>query len=542
MFDGFYRPRANFYRLPNDWFDIWRELRETTGRNRVLAPLKAVAYTIKWTWGYQNFEEPVRLAWRDFQFGRREDGRRLDRGTGLSSGHLEETLTFVERVGLLEIVHREGDDGPSFLPRLRPSAEDPPGFLGQAVEIEGEKGEPFPGFDDPTANYFKLPAIWTDLTRDVKSETLILAVEYFFRHTWGWQGGDGPRWMEVDDVADGRRYRSAERSGERYDRGIGYSRRSVRKALKRAVERGWLVWRPKGRGRGREYALHLQGMRVADDGRWLGAAEDAEHANQQKPVSVGKPSQQSPGSRSEGQTPSSDPSSEPTAMEAEVLRLRRQVAALERTMSVLLELLRQAGVDVHAALPEASEAETEGSEALTERSEAETEGSEAETEGSEAPLIQTLQEDTSPTPPPDTSACRGDGGGGGAGGVASSEPQLIGRLTGLDAPMSPERAAALIAEYGAASVGAWLDVLEDAPGVRNVAGLLVHKLQNGETPPDNGRTTQDPGRDEACPYCHGTGTIRIAAPAAGAEEPDRIPCPHCTPNALEGGASTPPTR
>lgn len=229
-------------------------------------------------------------------------------------------------------------------------------------------------------------------------------------------------------------------------------------------------------------------------------------------------------------------------MEAEVLRLRRQVAALERTMSVLLELLRRAGVDVHAALPEASEAETEGSEALTERSEAETEGSEAETEGSEAPCIQTLQEDTSPTPPPDTSACRGDGGGGGAGGVASSEPQLIGRLTGLDAPMSPERAAALIAEYGAASVGAWLDVLEDAPGVRNVAGLLVHKLQNGETPPDNGRTTQDPGRDEACPYCHGTGTIRIAVPAAGAEEPDRIPCPHCTPNALEGGASTPPTR
>jgi hypothetical protein len=125
--------------------------------------------------------------------------------------------------------------------------------------------------------------------------------------------------------------------------------------------------------------------------------------------------------------------------------------------------------------------------------------------------------------------------------VASSEPQLIVRLTSLDAPMSPERAAALIDEYGAVSVGAWLDVLEDAPGVRNVAGLLVHKLQNDETPPGNGRTPQDPGH-AACPYCHGTGTIRIAVPAAGAEEPDRIPCPHCTPAALEGGASTPPTR
>jgi hypothetical protein len=70
---------------------------------------------------------------------------------------------------------------PTFLPCLHD--DDQPGFLDGYHENADR--ELFSGFGDPQANYFKVPAIWTDLTRDVNSEAVILAVEYFFRHTWG---------------------------------------------------------------------------------------------------------------------------------------------------------------------------------------------------------------------------------------------------------------------------------------------------------------------------------------------------------------------
>ena len=53
MFPGFFRPKSNFYRLPNDWFDIWANIRQKTGRSRILALLKIVEYVIKWTWGVE---------------------------------------------------------------------------------------------------------------------------------------------------------------------------------------------------------------------------------------------------------------------------------------------------------------------------------------------------------------------------------------------------------------------------------------------------------------------------------------------------------
>ncbi|HEY77366.1 MAG TPA: hypothetical protein G4O00_14510 [Thermoflexia bacterium] len=262
-FPGFFRPRSNFYRLPNDWFDIWAQVRRTSGRTRIVGLLKVVEYVIKWTWGRQNYERPVRITRRDFQYGRRWNGRRLDRGTGLSSRPPENAICLAEHLGLIES-HRSGKDGgPCFLPHLRAEEEDSPGFL-----ASGE--EEWRGFPLPEANFFLVPKIWTDLTCTVTSDSLILAVEYFFRHTWGWRGGwDKPCWMTAEEVAGGRRYRSPGREEERYDRGIGYSVDRVRDALREGVRRGWLVWRRRGRD-SVEYALHLRGMVVSAEGEFLG--------------------------------------------------------------------------------------------------------------------------------------------------------------------------------------------------------------------------------------------------------------------------------
>ncbi len=253
-FAGFSRPRSNFYRLPNGWFDTWQKIRRQTGQARILGALKVTEYVMKWTWGYGNFADPVRLSWSDFLEGRQASDRRLDRGTGISSrATLSSAITLAVQVGLLE------KSGSSYLPRLLPPDQDEVGFLEDANRV-------FNGFSSPEANYFVVPAIWTDLAASASSETVILAVEYFFRHTWGWRGGwDKPCWMTEEEVAAGRK----KANGERYDQGIGYSVRSVHDALQEAVRQGWLVWRWAADGRGREYALHLEKMPVAEDGEFL---------------------------------------------------------------------------------------------------------------------------------------------------------------------------------------------------------------------------------------------------------------------------------
>jgi len=73
---------------------------------RIVGPLKATAYVVKWSWGYQNYDRPVRISWRHFQFGRVIGKLRLDRGTGLSSRILGEALETAMTLGFLE---RHGD-------------------------------------------------------------------------------------------------------------------------------------------------------------------------------------------------------------------------------------------------------------------------------------------------------------------------------------------------------------------------------------------------------------------------------------------------
>jgi hypothetical protein len=479
MFPGFFRPRSSFFKLPNDWFDIWAAVRRMSGRSRILALLKIVEYVIKWTWGYQNYAEPVRISRRDFHRGRRKGARILDRGTRLSSRSIELALDLLVKLGLLEEAQGDADDGPSFIPRLRPEAEEWPGFLGDDVPLAGTEGS-YRGFDLPQANFFVVPAMWTDLTSDIDSEAAILAVEYFFRHTWGWQGGwDEPCWMDVDDVAGGRPYRSPERRGERYDRGIGYSVKYTRNALNDAVFRGWLVWRDKESGRGREYALHLKGMHVSQDGRFLDPDEEAVvRPRTVQPVNVAP---------NGGASDTTD---------AKIAHLQAQVAALTQMVETLIELLHRSGVDVSIALGDESTGEREQSKALGEQSKALAEQSTAPQGAKYSTSYTDAASDTlSKTPPPDTLARAAttngddadDGQNGGGGVIASS---LLDRLTSLETPMSPDAASDLLSAYGEQSVRAWLDILERDPTVRSVPALLIHKLREGETPPKPRRNCQ----------------------------------------------------
>lgn len=277
QFAGFTPPTANYYRLPNDWFDVWRQARQTLAENdrpaRIVAPLKITEYVIKHTWGWQNFVAPIRLSRNDLRQGRQGKNGRLDRGTGFGSeATISRGIDLALSLGLLEQVATNDDPARqqrSYLPRLDP----------QAVDELPTNPADFAGFSLPTQNYFVVPKAWSDLAAGIKSEVLILSIEYFFRHTWGWQMRNGEvRWLDADEVANGRRYRSPERSQQRYDFGIGYSSRQTRAALTDGVERGLLVWRSGPDGQ-RQYALRMDWMQdVRFDGYFDPDPDETEKA------------------------------------------------------------------------------------------------------------------------------------------------------------------------------------------------------------------------------------------------------------------------
>ena len=78
-FAGFDLPEQNWFRMPNSWTDI-------TAGMKSLAELKVVEYVLRHTWGYQEYGIAKRISTDEFMHGRRrQDGTRLDRGTGLSN-------------------------------------------------------------------------------------------------------------------------------------------------------------------------------------------------------------------------------------------------------------------------------------------------------------------------------------------------------------------------------------------------------------------------------------------------------------------------
>src|SRR5260221_4830528 len=95
IFQGFNKPEANFFRLPNEWTDI-------TAKITSLAEMKLVEYVLKHTWGYSEFDMVKKITTDEFMNGRKKkDGTRIDVGTGLSKPSVIAGLKSAVEHGLL---------------------------------------------------------------------------------------------------------------------------------------------------------------------------------------------------------------------------------------------------------------------------------------------------------------------------------------------------------------------------------------------------------------------------------------------------------
>ena len=95
-FPGFDRPESNFFRMPNSWTDITADIDG-------IAELKVVQYILRHTWGYQEFGIKKHITIDEFVNGRRrQDGDRMDRGTGLSERAVYDGLRKAVEDGLIE--------------------------------------------------------------------------------------------------------------------------------------------------------------------------------------------------------------------------------------------------------------------------------------------------------------------------------------------------------------------------------------------------------------------------------------------------------
>jgi hypothetical protein len=77
-FAGFVPPEKNFFQMPNAWIDICAEIRD-------ISELKVIQYILRHTWGFHEYGICKTISVDEFMQGRRrQDGSRIDRGTGLS--------------------------------------------------------------------------------------------------------------------------------------------------------------------------------------------------------------------------------------------------------------------------------------------------------------------------------------------------------------------------------------------------------------------------------------------------------------------------
>ncbi len=102
-YEGFSKPEANFFRLPNEWTDI-------TAQVTSLAEMKLVEYVLRHTWGYSEYDIVKKITTDEFMHGRKgKDGNRIDHGTGLSNKSVIEGLHKAVQHGLLEVETDDSD-------------------------------------------------------------------------------------------------------------------------------------------------------------------------------------------------------------------------------------------------------------------------------------------------------------------------------------------------------------------------------------------------------------------------------------------------
>jgi len=104
-FEGFDQPESNWFRMPNSWTDM------TAGINSI-AELKIVEYILRHTWGYQEYALKKHITIDEFVNGRRrQDGSRMDSGTGLSERAVYDGIRKAVEDGLIEEETDSSDRG-----------------------------------------------------------------------------------------------------------------------------------------------------------------------------------------------------------------------------------------------------------------------------------------------------------------------------------------------------------------------------------------------------------------------------------------------
>ena len=228
-FIGFSKSAENWDCLPDDWFDIWRFVRNQYGP-RFTPLLKMTEYILKHTWGEGRFHGQIQLSANEFRLGRRRNSReRFDHGTNISPNSVQSAGKALVELGLLEIEQ----DQKNLARRLRT-------YRPRMLEKQEENTvNSFDGFLAQTENYFKVPKIWTDITTNITRAATILAVEYLFRYNWDINNQERV-WLSADEIAGGRLHENGRR---RYDAGTGFPVSSIHRALKEALSLGLVVWK-----------------------------------------------------------------------------------------------------------------------------------------------------------------------------------------------------------------------------------------------------------------------------------------------------------
>jgi hypothetical protein len=115
-FEGFDPPESNFWRLPNNWFDL-------AARFTSWAEQKVVEYILRHTWGYHEYDVVKLITMDEFMHGRkRRDGSRIDAGCGMAENSIKKGIHDAVDHGFLIVRTDDSDKGrirKYYAPRMR---------------------------------------------------------------------------------------------------------------------------------------------------------------------------------------------------------------------------------------------------------------------------------------------------------------------------------------------------------------------------------------------------------------------------------------
>ncbi len=139
QFEGFDPPESNYWRLPNNWFDLVAGFTSW-------AEHKVVEYILRHTWGYQEYGVAKLITMDEFMRGRkRRDGSRLDAGCGMAENSIKKGIADAVAHGFLVVETDDSDRGrikKFYAPRMRRPAADEGLHAhraqGQALQTEGQ--------------------------------------------------------------------------------------------------------------------------------------------------------------------------------------------------------------------------------------------------------------------------------------------------------------------------------------------------------------------------------------------------------------------